>query len=120
MNPNSRAVIAYIAGRLVTGFHSNSVFDYSQSKYLQITGTVAAGIVQVFDYEDQANISGSGNGTNFSLFHYGEGSHITLNILRPNFKGFDYGTGSHFQGSVQGRIIQLFDFSTGEYYQYQI
>jgi hypothetical protein len=120
MNANSRAAIAYIAGRLLTGYHSKAVFDYSQSKYLNIRGTVAPGIVQVFDYEDGAHISGSGNGTTFSLFHYGEGSHISLVISNPNFKGFDYGTGSHFQGSVQGTAVQLYDFSSGQYYQFQI
>ena len=107
MKTNGRAAIAYIAGRLVTGLNSNAIFDYSQSKYIQIAGTVTPAQVQVFDYELGAHISGSGNGTNFSLFNYGESSHIALTITQRNFRGYDYGTGSHFQGNVSGRTVQL-------------
>src|SRR5690349_15774686 len=99
MTENGRAAIAYIAGRLISGLSSNTVYDYSQSKYVRISGTVQPGIVRVFDHDNQAHISGSGNGTKFSLFHYEEGSHIDLTISERSFKGYDYGTGSHFQGS---------------------
>jgi hypothetical protein len=56
MKANGRAAVAYIAGRLITGKIANSVFDYGQSKYISIAGTVSTARVQVFDYE-QGSIS---------------------------------------------------------------
>ena len=120
MKAESRSAIAYIAGRLLSGQHSTTIFDYGRSKYVSFTGSVQPGRVQVFDHETGNHIAGSGTETSLNLFEYGRGAHIQLNVSEKQFSGFDYGSGTHFSGSVSGRNVNLFDYGESQYFQYLI
>jgi hypothetical protein len=116
----SRTAIAYIAGRLVSGRRSSTAFDYSRSQYVNFSGSVRPGKVQVFDYETGNHISGSGSDRSLRLFEYGRGSHIQLNLNGQQFKGFDYGSGTHFMGNVNGNRVNIFDYAEGQYFNYLV
>ena len=95
MKPNSRACIAYIAGCLIVKKKSSAVYDYYQSKYISISGNMDRKTVDVFDYDQGCYLSGEGNNGSYSLFHYGDGNYIDLEISGNNFEGYDYETKSH-------------------------
>ena len=116
MLPHVRAAVAYIAGRIISGSNSTYVYDYSRARYIPISGNVDEDAVNVFDHEKGAHIGGSPP----SLYHYGEGSHISLNVSGHSFTGFDYGTGSHFSGNVSGSAVSLYDYGEGQYFNHAI
>ena len=116
----NRAAVAYIVGRLLTGKHASSVYDYARSVYVNFSGSVRTGHVQVFSYETSNYVSGSGSSSSLNLFDYAHGNHLHLKLAGNQFKGFDYGTGTHFQGNVAGRGVQLFDYGEGQYFNYAI
>ncbi len=116
MESHTRRAVAYIAGRLISGKSSSSVYDYSEGEYCNFSGTVSEGGVSVFDYGQSCYVSGSGT----NLFHYGDGHYITLSPDGGKFSGFDYGTSSHFTGTVIGGSVSLYDYGTSSYYQYSV
>ena len=120
MKPNPRAVIAYIAGRLITGKQASSVYDYALSKFINVDGTVAVNNVDVYDYDQGCHVGGSGDGTTFDLYHYGDSHHLELTINRNEFEGYDYGESCHFSGEVSGDSVSLYDYGTSTYYNYSI
>lgn len=120
MKSESRAAMAYIVGRLLTGKNATAVFDYSRSVHVSFSGYVRVGTVQVYDYETRGYISGSGSEFSLGLFDYSRNSHVQLNVIGNQFNGFDYGTGTHFQGTVSGSAIQLYDFGESRYFNYAI
>jgi hypothetical protein len=108
MRPNTRACIAYIAGRLVTGRNASSVYDYSQSKHILVSGTVEESRIQIYDYDRGCHFSGNRNGEKFSLYDYGDSHFVDLSLDGAKFKGYDYGTSSHFSGEVKGNSISIY------------
>ena len=116
MKEHVRAAIAYVAGKLISGSESGSVFDYSTSRYTQFSGTVSAENVSIYDYGQSCYISGAPQ----SLYHYGDGHYVSLTIEGQTFTGFDYGTSAHFSGNVSVRNISLFDYGEGKYFQYSV
>jgi hypothetical protein len=121
LKPGPRALIAYAAGKLLSDSTGSSLYDYSQGTYRNISGTVSASRINLYDYTDSCHLSGNGTGgSHYSLYHYGEGSHITLNTNGSNFSGYDYASGDHFSGHVTGRSITLYDYGEGKYFSYTV
>jgi hypothetical protein len=87
MHPNTRACVAYIAGKLITGSGSSSVYDYSQSRHINISGTVDVSHVGVYDHNRGCHFSGNLP----NLYDYGRGAHVSLNINGTQFGGYDFG-----------------------------
>ena len=115
MNSGTRACIAYIAAEL-NGSNSSSVFDYEQSKYINISGDVNSTNVNIFDYGRGCYVTGSPS----NLFDYGVGAYIQLNISGSQFSGFDYHSGNHFNGSVSNNSVSIYDYETSSYYNYSV
>jgi len=79
---NVRACITYIAGRLITGKSSSSVYDFGQAKYINFGGSLDLQRVNVYDYDQGCHISGyfSGkvNGNSISFYDYGESTYFSI------------------------------------------
>src|ERR1044072_2008472 len=120
MNPGPGAVAAYTAGVLLSGRRSSAIYDYSEGGYRQISGTVGPGHVNVYDHQDLCPVSGSGTATYLSLYHYGEGAYLPLDLRGGQLHGYDCGTGSHFTGNVSGNTVTLYDYGEGAYFTYTL
>ncbi len=121
MKASIRPVVAYVAGRLVSDTNASSVYDYDRGRHVNMSGTVSNQQVNVYDYDRGCHFGGSGNGGHFSLYHYGDGHHVNLDLEADGrFRGYDYGSGSHFNGKVNGRSISLYDYDTAQYYSFSV
>ena len=76
MKDSSRATIAYIAGRVINNSKSSSVYDYSKSKHINISGEINTKQVNVYNYEKGCHFSGNRSRSNYSIYNYGDGCHI--------------------------------------------
>jgi len=113
VNSNSRACIAYIAARLCEATGS-SVYDYSQSKHINISGNVDSKNVNVYNYDRSCHVSGAPS----NLYDYGNSAHIQLNMNGSQFSGYDYHTRSHFSGNVNNTSVSIYDHGTSSHYNY--
>ena len=118
MDANTRACIAYIAGRLVSGKISSSVYNYASGRRIGVSGTIQPSRVNAFDQDELCHVSGNGIDGKYSLYHHTQCHHIELEFNGERFKGYDYGTGSHFHGSVSGCSICLYDFEESSHFNY--
>jgi len=116
MKPGTRACIAYIAGTINGNNRSSSVYDYTRSKHVSISGTVDEKKVNIFDYDRSCHLQGSLN----NLYDYGNSAHITFQISGRNFKGYDYDTSSHYSGTVNGNSISIYDYSESSHFSYSV
>lgn len=121
MKSNTRACIACIAGCIILNKKSLSVYDYSQRKYVNISGNVDNQCVNIYDYEQMCHISGNSNGVGFSLYHYGDSHHIDIKIDGNGFNGYDYGSSAHFSGQVSGNgSVSVYDYEKSSYFNYSV
>lgn len=116
MNSNTRACVAYVACALIGNKRASYVYDYSQSKYISISGTVSKSNANVYDHDRGCYFSGSVP----SLYDYGRGCYVSLNISGQNFDGYDYGDGHHFSGSVNGSSINIYDYGKSSHFSYSL
>jgi hypothetical protein len=116
MQPHTRRAVAFIAGRAISGSDASAVYDYSESRYVFFSGDVSAGNVNVYDHEENCHVGGSLP----SLYHYGNGQHIQLDVSGTQFNGFDYGSGQHFSGTVNGQAVSVYDYEHGQYSNYSV
>ena len=113
MKAGTRASIAYIAAKL-SGSNSSHVYDYSNSKFLNFSGSANSSSVNVYDFDRSCYITGSPT----SLFDYGNSAHIQLSMNGNKFTGYDYDSGNHFSGTIRGNSINLYDYETSSFYDY--
>lgn len=116
MKPHVRRAIAYIVACIISGKQSSAVYDYASSQYYNFSINLSESGIAAFDYTQGSHISGSYS----SLYHYGEGNHISLRIEGDRFSGFDYGESCHFSGSVNGNSVTLYDYGVSSYFNFSI
>jgi hypothetical protein len=103
-----KRAVSYIAGRLISGSNSCSVFDPIHSAYFNYSGTVFNNI-NIYDYTRSSYLTGDSN----SIYDYGTGQYISLKIQGHQFSGYDYETCCYFKGSVNGNKINFYDYADG-------
>ena len=115
MHPNTRALVASAALRIVGGGGNvGAIYDYSTSRHIQISGSATSGKVSLYDHDRGCHVSGSGT----HLYDYGSGCHINLQINGTNFSGYDYGDGDHFSGTVKGNSVSVYDYGESSHFNY--
>lgn len=107
------AIVAQQQGRAVS-----NVFDYDQSKYVLVhfTSTRSSKYIHMFDYGRNSYVVG----TLPTIFDYGSGTYINLNINGNRFDGFDYETGAYFNGMINNRMVNIYDFQHGRSFNYGV
>jgi hypothetical protein len=116
VNQSTRACVAYVAGRLISGSVSSYIYDYSQSRHISIGGSVSGSAVNVYDYDRGCHFAGSpGN-----LYDYGRSTHVSLNIDGSQFSGYDYGDSCHYSGTVNGNSISIYDHGESQHFSYSL
>jgi hypothetical protein len=108
MREEIRRAIAVNAAARINKRNPSSLYSYDRRQYATMTPS--------YDYETGAHIGGSGS----SLYHYGVGNHISLNVNGNNFSGYDYDGCHHFSGSVNGNSVQLYDYGESSYFNYSV
>jgi hypothetical protein len=118
VSPGLRAVVAYVASRLISGAASSFIFDFSSRGHRSMGGTVNTSCINVFDFSENCQITGHMSSGTLQLFHLGERVHLSLEILGEQFRGFDHSTGRHFSGVTQGPRVSMKDDADLRSYQY--
>jgi hypothetical protein len=118
LNSGTRACIAYIAGRIISGKESAGVFDLSQSMHFSFSGNVRDDIVSLHDHERNCAVVGKGDALRLHLHDFGTNSELSLKIKGKQFSGIDYGTSKHFNGSVNGSTISVYDYENSTMYNF--
>lgn len=117
MKSEKHIVIAAIAAQQ-QGQVVNHVYDYSQRKYVLVnfTSPIGSNYINMFDYGRNSYVVG----TLPSIYDYGSGSYINMNIEGNRFNGYDYESGSYFNGFVNGGMVTIFDYQQGRYFNFGI
>lgn len=116
MHPNTRALIAVAAARLIAGGPVGPVFDHSRLRNLPLSGWVGDGRVAIFDIERRCYFMGS----NGSFHDHGRAAHILLRISGHTFSGYDHGDHQQFSGSMKDGSVLLYDFGESAYFTYTV
>ena len=116
MNDNTRACIALIAVGLISGKKGSSVYDYTRSKHINISGNVDSNNVNIFDHDRGCHVSGSPG----DLYDYGNSAHVQLKINGNQISGYDYASSTHFSGSVNGSSVTIYDYETSSHHNYSV
>ncbi len=111
-----RADVAYIAARLIGESCGVGIYDATLHKHILITGTIAQGVVNVYDHHRQARLCGM----NDFLYDSGANSLLHLRVLGECFSGFDYDSAKYFSGRVSGSSVWLYDFETARHHHYWV
>lgn len=118
MTPGVRAVIAYVASRLISRAESSFIFDFSARGHRSMGGTVNEMCVNVYDFSENCQLTGQMSNGCFQLFHHRERVHVSVEILGESFRGYDHGTGRQFSGVVNGPKVSIKDEGDLRHYAY--
>jgi hypothetical protein len=109
MQPKLRTTIAFIAGRIITGLNTSSIYDHLQSKSVLFEGSVNPKYINIFNCDRGCYTAGPGEENIFDLYDFGHQHLVDLQINGNTFKGWDDLTCSHFRGEVSGEDISFYD-----------
>ena len=109
MQPKLRTTIAYIAGRVITGLDTTSIYDQLQSKSVSFEATITPSYVKIFSNDRGCYTAGPREENILDLYDFGHGHLIDLQINGNTFKGWDDLTPCHFSGEVSGEDISFYD-----------
>jgi len=112
--------VAYVAGRLVSGKESSSVYDFAEKDYTSLGGSISPSSVNVFDYTHNCNFSGGGDGHALVLFHFGVSNYVSLKVQGDRFSSYDYDSASRFSGAVRHYLIRGYDSELKKWFSYSI
>jgi hypothetical protein len=116
MSPGTRACIAYVAGRVVSGAAQSYVYDHAVAKRLNVGGTINGPRVGLYDYERGCNFHGQLP----HLHDDGTGARVVLEISGNRFSGHDHASGHSFSGKVDGASISFTDHVAGQSFSYSL
>ena len=97
MQPKLRTTIAYIAGRIITGLDTSSVYDHLQSKSVSFEASIGPSYVKIFNSDRGCYTAGHREENILDLYDFGHGHLIDLQIDGNEFKGWDDLTPLSFQ-----------------------
>jgi hypothetical protein len=118
MQPKLRTTIAYIAGRVITGLDTLSIYDHLQSKSVSFEGTIGPRFINIFSNDRGCYTAGPREENILDLYDFGHGHLIDLQINGNEFKGWDDLTPCAFSGEVNGDDISFYDDGESKTYYF--
>jgi hypothetical protein len=109
MQPNLRTTIAFIAGRIITGRNTLSIYDHLQSKSVSFEGTISPSFVNIFNTDRGCYTAGPREENICDLYDFGHQHLVDLQINGNEFTGWDDLTPCRFSGEVKGDDISFYD-----------
>ena len=117
MRDDKRACFALIAATLVNKRRYNSVYDYSASKYVNVSSSnIQSSYLSFFDYNRGGYISGDFQ----NLYDFPTSSFVSLQQHGNKLSGYDYETGSNIDFTVHGNDVTVYDYQTYNHYNYSV
>ena len=116
MNPSLRACIANIAARLSGQSVNSAVYDHTQSKHINVTGSVSAKSVNVYDHGRGVYVTGSAT----NLYDHDCGDHISLNLSGTHLSGYHHGSGDHYSGDISAHSVTIYEHESGQHHRYSV
>lgn len=112
MDARTRAVIAYIAGRLITGSAGWSIQDKDRKRRIPLDGWIDGGNIRIYSHERHGYVSGLGAEGHYVLFHHGgeRGLTLAVNVEERTFSG----------GEVAERAVRLYDYQDMRWHLYSL
>ncbi len=107
MQDRTRRVIAYIAGRLITGKYAESVVDVGTGLSCLLHGDVEATRIELSDLEEHTSIKGSGTLREMIIVDNHTHARVKLTINNKLYYGWDLSTNVPFYGRVTGDEIRM-------------
>ena len=106
MNVNTRALIAYIAARHVTGQNTSCIRDKQQGAYVMFTGSIGVEAINIHDHESRCQVIGTRREGHYDLAHQGRGTRLIIDFEGLNFTGHATDDSTEpFSGAVNGRDV---------------
>jgi hypothetical protein len=101
-------------GVIVSVNNPSSIYDYFQSKHVNIRGNVNSNNISIYDHDRGCHVSGNISG----LYDYGNKAHINLQLNCSQFQVYDYDSKKHYLWNVNGRSISIYDYEYSKHYNY--
>lgn len=115
MDTDTRARIAFAAGRLLSATTKAGIYDHTARRHRVLSGTFTPDSIRLYDQQTATHLTGTGDGVSYRLYDHGRGAHMSLTLRGAGFSGQDHGSGHQFSGTVNGTAIQLFDQGDGSW-----
>jgi hypothetical protein len=119
MTAETRARIAYVAGRIIGQGVPDGVYDRDRGRFLTAGEELDIPNVLKHDPQKTCTVKRVPGADNFCLVD-GRDYHVCLSIHGRLFDGFDHRTQSHFSGHVLGRNVSVFDYRMSDYFSFII
>jgi hypothetical protein len=119
MKSYTHACIAYIVGRLIAGKRIFSLYDYAESREINIDSLPDAEQLKEFNYVGWSYMTGSPNISRFQ-YSFKTGGSLDLAIKGNSFIGYMRASSSHFIGTVRGDSVYFYDQKESAHFNYRI
>ena len=118
MTSQKRRIVAYLAGRIISGKNPSGIFDRASSSWTSVSVVTAPNHLSVYDHDRACMISVVGPPKDLYVYDAGSGRHIQLKINGCNFSGYDFETQAFFSGNVTGTSVFFCDFQHSDFFKY--
>ncbi len=119
MNKNIHACVSYIVCRLITGRRISSLYDFSESSDIDISGLPDIMALREFDENHRDYIPGYASGCTYE-HTFSAGRSIEIFINEKTFLVHIRGSSAYFIGNIQGDTIHLYDHKKSANFKYRI
>ncbi|CAN0507868.1 unnamed protein product [Laminaria digitata] len=119
MKHKERIRVAAIAQSVFGDKKIDSVYDWSNSLYINIDVEFKNNKLAGFDYSNATHFDGDLKGEKVNVYCYDDTGYLEINFKKNlEFEGYCFISSSHFSGNYNNGDIELYDFGTSEYYNF--
>lgn len=112
------ACLAYFAGRIISGKHISSLYDYSRAEEINTLNSCEAGNFRDFGFITWSHMSLSGS--NRYRYSCSSGNFIEITVRGNTFIGYIRNLETHVLGNVRGDNVHIFDQKQAARFNYRM